>query len=241
VLMDVLDEQVKGLEADVPSILAAHIYVFGARVGSEKGMTLGWEHFLLPGNLANLGFDYIALGHIHKHQVLNDYPPIVYSGSLERIDFSEETEDKGFCVIQIEAKGKVSWEFHKLPARPFCTIKVSINDRETDPTGAVLRAIARAGQRTNQAVVRLIINIPEHMVVHLQDGEIRQALGEAYFVNISKEIERQQRSRLGTIAVEKLSPMEALRAYLEVSKVSSERSRKLLEYGEKLISGQQEE
>jgi hypothetical protein len=105
----------------------------------------------------------------------------------------------------------------------------------------VLRAIAQAGQRINQAVVRLIINIPEHKATQLQDAEIKQALGEAYFVTISKEIERQQRSRLGTLAVEKLSPMEALRAYLEASKVSSERSRKLLEYGERLIQGQPEE
>ena len=240
VLVDVLNEQVKGLEPGLPSILAAHVYVFGARVGSEKTMTLGWEHFLLPGNLVNLGFDYIALGHIHKHQVLNQDPPLVYSGSLERIDFSEETEDKGFCVVQIEGKGKVSWEFHKVPARPFCTIKVDIPSQELDPTGAVLRAIAQAGQQTHQAVVRLIISLPEHKATQLQNGEIKQALGEAYFVTISKEIERQQRSRLGTRAVEKLSPLEALRAYLEASKVSSERSRKLLEYGERLIQGQSE-
>jgi len=237
-LMGVLDEQVKGLEPTLPSVLAAHVYVFGARVGSEKTMTLGWEHFLLPGNLVNLGFDYIALGHIHRHQALHHDPPLVYSGSLERLDFSEESEDKGFCVVQLEGKGKVSWEFHKVPVRPFCTIKVDIPSQEPDPTGVVLRAIAQAGQQTHQAVVRLIISLPEHKAAQLQDGDIRQALSETYFVTIAKEIERQQRSRLGALPVEKLSPLEALRAYLEASKVPLERSQKLLEYGERLIQGQ---
>ncbi len=240
ILMDVLKQQVCNLEPGLPSILAAHVYVFGAKIGSEKTMTLGWEHFLLPGNLTNLGFDYVALGHIHKHQLLNEKPPLVYSGSLERIDFSEETEDKGFCVIQIEAKGQVSWEFHKVFARPFCTIKVNIPEQETDPTGAVLRAIAQAGQRTNQAVVRLVISLPEQKASQLQDLEIKKALEGAYFVNISKEVERQQRSRLGTLSAERLNPMDALRAYLEASKVSSERSRKILEYGERLLNKQSE-
>jgi len=100
----------------VPAVLAAHVYVLGAKVGSEKTMTLGWEHCMLPSDLSG-GIDYVALGHIHKHQTMNQNPPVVYSGSLERIDFSEEAEDKGFCLVQIEGKGKVSWEFHRVEAR----------------------------------------------------------------------------------------------------------------------------
>lgn len=239
-LTGVLEQQAKDLEPGLPSILAAHVYVYGARAGSEKTMNLGWEHFLLPGNVTNLGFDYIALGHIHKHQVLNENPPMVYSGSLERIDFSEETEEKGFCLVQIDGKGKVSWEFHKVQARPFCTIEIDIPPQEFDPTGTVLRAIDKAGQQTKQAVVRLIISLPEQSVAQLNDGEIKQALKEAYFVTISKNIERQQRSRLGSLPVEKLTPLEALQAYLGAKNVSPERTKVLLEYGKKLIEGQNE-
>ena len=58
---------------------------------------------LLTSTLANPAYDYVALGHIHKYQDLNPgrHPPVVYSGSLERIDFGEEGEDKGFCLVRI--------------------------------------------------------------------------------------------------------------------------------------------
>jgi len=72
------------LDPALPSILAAHVGVANATVGSERLMAIGQEHFLLPGNVANPAFDYIALGHIHKRQVLSDNPPVVYAGSLER-------------------------------------------------------------------------------------------------------------------------------------------------------------
>jgi exonuclease SbcD len=53
--------------------------------------------------LAQPAFSYVALGHVHKFQDLNSdgVPPVVYSGSIERVDFGEEREDKGFCLVTI--------------------------------------------------------------------------------------------------------------------------------------------
>ena len=72
-------------------------------------MAIGQEHTLLPGIVANPAFDYVALGHIHRHQVLSEKPPVVYAGSLERLDFGEEADDKGFYLVEIgdgEGAGK---------------------------------------------------------------------------------------------------------------------------------------
>jgi exonuclease SbcD len=101
VLTNTIANLASGLDPALPSILAAHVWVSGAKVGSESIMTIGQEHVLLPGNIANPAFDYIALGHIHKHQVLNENPPVVYAGSLERLDFGEEKDDKGFYLVDI--------------------------------------------------------------------------------------------------------------------------------------------
>jgi exonuclease SbcD len=90
------------LDPAIPAVLAAHVWVTGCRTASEKMITIGQDHALLPGNIANPAFDYVALGHIHKQQVLCDDPPVVYAGSPERLDFSEEADEKGFYVVDIQ-------------------------------------------------------------------------------------------------------------------------------------------
>ena len=47
------------------------------------------------------------MGHLHRYQNLNQhgYPAVVYSGSIERVDFGERKEDKGFCFVKIIEKG----------------------------------------------------------------------------------------------------------------------------------------
>ncbi len=106
VLTNIIAAQAAKLDPTLPSILAAHVWVAGARVGSESLMTIGQEHVLLLSNVAHPAFDYVALGHIHKHQVLSEHPPVVYAGSLERVDFSEEGDEKGFYVVDIETSGQ---------------------------------------------------------------------------------------------------------------------------------------
>ncbi|MFC2041044.1 exonuclease subunit SbcD [Chloroflexota bacterium] len=131
VLTNIIAAHVSKLDPGLPSILAAHVGVASATVGSERLMAIGQEHFLLLGNVANPAFDYVALGHIHKHQVLSDNPPVVYAGSLERVDFGEEEDEKGFYLVEIgPGKGagqrSVSFAFHPVRGRRFLTINVNL-------------------------------------------------------------------------------------------------------------------
>ncbi|GAJ12785.1 unnamed protein product, partial [marine sediment metagenome] len=145
VLTNIIAANVPKLDPGLPSILAAHVWVSGAQVGSERLMTIGQEHVLLLSNVANPAFDYIALGHIHKHQVLSQNPPVVYSGSLERLDFSEEEDDKGFYLVEIETdketgKRQVSFDFHPVIGRRFLTISLATEPQDANPTSTVLKA-----------------------------------------------------------------------------------------------------
>ena len=231
------------LDPALPSILAAHVWVSGAKVGSESLMTIGQEHALLLSNVAHPAFDYIALGHIHKHQVLGDNPPVVYPGSLERLDFSEEEDEKGFYVVEIEpgletGKRKVSFDFHPVRGRRFVTINIDVEPEDTDPTSTVLRAIGEQEDRVSDAVVRLNISLPAEIEGQLRDNDIREAVKEAHYFTVAKDIERETRLRLGRWTAEEITPLDALRTYLESKNVSSERTKILLEYGEKLIQEQ---
>jgi DNA repair protein SbcD/Mre11 len=113
------------LDPDMPAVLTVHGTIAGATLGSEQSIMLGRD-MVLPKSVVSLpGVEYVALGHIHKHQSLGEHPPVVYPGSIERIDFGEEREDKG-CVLVELAKGDTRWRFHKLAARPFVTIAVDV-------------------------------------------------------------------------------------------------------------------
>ncbi|MBA7481156.1 3',5'-cyclic adenosine monophosphate phosphodiesterase CpdA [subsurface metagenome] len=243
VLTNIIAANIPKLDPKLPSILAAHVWVSSAQVGSERSMTIGQEHMLLLSNVANPAFDYIALGHIHKHQVLSHNPPIVYPGSLERLDFSEEEDNKGFYMVEIEpdketGKRRVSFDFHQVTGRRFLTINIGIESPDAEPTSTVLRAIAEQEDRVRDAIVRLSISLPAETEGQLRDNDIRNMLKEAYYFTIAKDIQRETRLRLGKWTAEEIPPLDALKAYLESKKVSPERAKLLLEYGEKLMQEQ---
>jgi exonuclease SbcD len=243
-LTNIIAAKISELDPGPPTILAAHAWVSGAQVGSERSMTIGQEHVLLLSNVANPAFDYIALGHIHKHQVLNGNPPVVYSGSLERLDFSEEEDDKGFYLIEIDpdkeaGKRQVSFDFHRVIGRCFLTIGVNIEPQDAEPTATVLKAIAEQKDKVKDAIVRLSINLPAETEGQLNDSDIRSALKQAHYFTIAKEIKRETRLRLGKWTVEEISPLDALKTYLESRKdITLERTKLLLQYGERLIQEQ---
>lgn len=247
-MQEVLTNQIAShaskLDPSLPAVLVAHVGVANATVGSERLMAIGQEHFLLPGNIASPAFDYIALGHIHKHQVINENPPVVYAGSLERVDFGEENDEKGFYTVDIEpdeqtGKRRVSYEFHRIEGRHFRTINVDIEEDDEDPTSTVLRAISSDGDdRVSDAIVRLQISLPAEAEGQLRDGEIREALKGAYHSTMSKDIARETRLRLNQTTAEEITPSEALKTYLEAN-YPPERAKILLEYGEKLIRGEE--
>jgi len=246
VLTDVIAARAEELDPELPAVLATHVWVAGSKVGSEGSMTIGQEHVLMLSNVAHPAFDYIALGHIHKHQVLQEKPPVVYAGSLERLDFSEAEDDKGFYLVEIgewegEGAGKkaVSFEFHPVAGRRFLTIDVNIEAADIEPTETVLESIAEQEDEVKDAVVRLNISLPAEVEGQLRDSDIRNTLGEAHYFTITRDIKRESRLRLGGLAAEDISPLDALKTYMESRKdVSPERARLLLDYGQKLIQEQ---
>jgi len=238
VLTSIIAQQANDIDPSLPSILAAHIWVLNARVGSEKTMTIGQEHMLLLSNVARPEFDYVALGHIHKQQVLLENPPVVYSGSLERLDFGEEEDQKGFYVIDIEpgtVKRQVRYNFYALSGRRFLSINVDIDSQESDPNQKVFDAISERMSEIKDAIVRINIGIPANLVSRIKENEIKSVIKDAYYAIVAKDIKRESRLKLGGRGpAQGITPYDALKTYLE-TKHNPERARILMEYGEKLI------
>ncbi len=231
-------ELIPHLDSRLPCILAAHVWVAGAKPGSEKSMALGREPVLLPSNVAHPIFDYIALGHIHKKQEVLTQPPVIYAGSLERLDFSDENEEKGFYIVNIQwenDKKQVTYGFHPIDARRFVTIKVDINDEDLEPTTTIFKTISQRQTEIKDSIVKVQISMPKTKETLIHEADLRKMLKEAHYVVIVKETKAESSYRLGDWVAEELTPIEALKIYLRTKRLSPERQQILLQYGESLI------
>lgn len=235
-----IEETLERVDPDVPKVLAAHLSVTGSKVktGSEKTMTVGTYPSFSISSLHPSKFDYVALGHHHPQQNLGDGTPVVYAGSMQRVDFGEEHDDKGFYTVEIDprkADGRRASEpvFHSVGARKFITVEV--RPRDADPTPEVLAAIRRAG--VEEAVVRVILHLTPEQEPMLHDGEVRQALTGAHVPPmITRDVEGRDRRRLPAhVRVESMSVIDLLELYWQEKKVPADRIPVLKRYASDII------
>ena len=238
-----IQDRISQLDPGIPAILTGHLTVNGATVGTERSMMLGQDHVLLASTLHQPQLEYVALGHIHKHQILRDDPPmIVYSGSLQRVDFTEEPDQKGFCLIDLNQEAPqgqrlTNFEFRKVDARKFLTIDVEIKAGDPDPTETVINVIKT--KDIDEAVVRIRISIPSELETHLRESEIRMSLETAHYIAaINKESEDNRRTRIDYDVAEGLQPNQALRLYVQGKNYTDTRQQQLISYGDEIINSE---
>jgi DNA repair protein SbcD/Mre11 len=177
----IIRELASQLDKKIPSILAGHLTVGSALFsGSEKCAIFGSDPTFLVSQLAIEPFDYVALGHLHRHQDLNknSYPSVVYSGSIERIDFGERNEKKGFCEVSIDPLNhlRCSYVFHELRVRPMIQIEVQLDNKE-NATSQILSAIK--AHNIDGAIVKIIYHIPDDSGDKVDLYEIQNACAKA--------------------------------------------------------------
>lgn len=214
-LRTALEGEIRRLDPKIPTVLLGHLMTDNASYGAERFLAVG-KGFTIPLSLLiRPDFDYVALGHVHRHQNLNpsNEPPIIYPGSIERVDFSEEKEDKGYVMVELQ-RGSVKWEFCPLPVRAFCTINVDL-DKAADPQAALIKAIAK--KNIADAVVRLIYKLRSEQIDLIDNAAIHQALSSAHSYTIQPELISQlARPRLPQLdASSSIDPLEALKTYLD--------------------------
>jgi exonuclease SbcD len=220
-----------------PIIVTYHGTVAGAVSGFEKQLTLGREIQLPQSVLTPMGVDYVALGHVHKHQCLRQAPPVVYSGSIERIDFGEINEAKGCVLVAFDGK-HTQWEFVPLASRPFIEISVDVQQSGDTPMERIELAISR--KTLTDAIVKLEITVAPAQKSLVSERQIRQLFVQAEVAHVARiVIETPEQKENRTVDVTRSDdippPMDALEKYLRKKEQSEQELALILELGRTII------
>jgi len=141
------------------TIVIGHLLVEGGKLGSEKRVE-SLQDYEIPENILNKKeVNIVCLGHLHTPQQIGD--KIFYSGSIERIDFGEENEEKSFLDINI--KEKVEVKRVKLNLRPMKTIVMDIS-QYLDPVNKMIEILERENIQEG-SIIRIIAKLfPKHKI-----------------------------------------------------------------------------
>jgi len=182
---------------DAACVLVCHQTLAGAQMSETQQAFLGDLGLVVDARaLAAIGFEGIVAGHLHRHQVVLEQPcPVLYPGSVERVDFGEEHEAKGFVIADV-APGRFEWEFVETPARPFVTIDCA--------TGSDGSLVSLEG-----AIVR-VLNMPPEVDAAAYRTNL-EAEGAFEIVSMTKA--RVDAPEIAGGLSETLGPLEALSAY----------------------------
>jgi len=223
-LNDLTERLAAETDTTLPAVLASHYSLIGADSGSEKGIMLGREVTLPVSMFERSEYNYVAMGHIHKHQKLGNDPPVVYSGSLDRVDFGEENEDKGFVELFVK-KGETLYNFVKLSTRPFKTIFVDATSG--DPFHKSIQAIDEIDD-LSKTIVKLRVSLEISSLHNLNEPELYKLLRQnAFYVAGIEKIYNRDISHLRHPGLtESMDAKQALSEYIskkeDYSKIKSD-------------------
>ncbi|MCL4530321.1 MAG: exonuclease SbcCD subunit D [Chloroflexi bacterium] len=204
----------KEIDSSLPTILTAHASVQGAMFGSERMVMLGAD-LVLPASLVKDNrFDYVALGHIHKPQDVNKgaHPPVIYPGSIERVDFGEAADDRFFVIVDVQ-KGNTKVEWRKLTgARPFVERRAVIRSGE-NVTEILIAALPKS-KDLDGAIVKLTVEYPREYDSLIDEAALRKHAENAFEFHLVKRPQTEARIRLSADqTVNSLSPLDLLDQY----------------------------
>ncbi|MCL5429799.1 MAG: exonuclease SbcCD subunit D [Chloroflexi bacterium] len=211
------------VDPNLPTVLMAHASVQGAIYGGERAVMLGSDLVLSPSLVKDKRFDYVALGHIHKAQNLNEnnQPPVVYPGSIERVDFGEAHDEKFFVSAELK-KGDTQFEWRRLShIRPFVDRRKALLS-EIGVMSDLLSAIPPKAE-LKDAIFRLTIDYPIDFEAFIDETVLREAAADAFEFHLVKRPQVQARVRIPEDrSVSDLSAYDLLDIYWKSAHVEDE-------------------
>jgi DNA repair protein SbcD/Mre11 len=138
-----ITDWIKGLRADprfdtrLRTVFVAHMSVTGAQLSRGRFTLTEQYDVIADANDLPSGWDYVALGHVHKQQCLGGLAHVRYAGSLDQLDFAERDDDKGIVLVDIGPDGrKGEPRFIAIEPTPLIDLRVTDADVTADQLAA---------------------------------------------------------------------------------------------------------
>ena len=225
---------------DRPTVLMAHYTVPGCNTESGQSQLLTqFEPIIPPEALSAANYDLVALGHIHRPQLVSGFDNVYYSGSINANNFNDEGQERGFWIHYAEpgAFGREGMvftdsEFVETPYREFVTFRFT----DTDITAIIyghMDEVAMNYWRWNGAVANKIVWVLYECSAEKQKvfntALLEKALYEdgAFWVS-GIAPERIEASADRTDLSQETDPEANLKAYLEEKGMDSEDIERLI-------------
>jgi exonuclease SbcD len=237
-ISELIENWMEEADKDLPLILTAHASVEGAMFGAERMVMLGSDLVLPTALVKDKRLDYVAMGHIHKPQDVNKggHPPVIYPGSIERVDFGEAKDDKFYILAEVE-RGSTKVEWKKIEGtRPFIERRAVLSSSK-DVTGVLTNALPGD---MSEAIVKLIVEYPRELEPLIDESALRKYAEQAFEFHLVKRPQIEARVRIpeGQV-VSSMSPLELLAQYFDSAKVDD--ADQLQKLAQEILSSEQEE
>lgn len=209
----------------LPIVVAAHFYALGAEVlaeGRSERLVVGGSDAVSTHIFDPKAISYVALGHIHRSQIVAQQPLTVYSGSALPMSFSEKHYQHGAQLVEIDPEGRPLMQ--RLTYEPLCAL-LTIPESGALSADEALRAISKLPkQRKDDTAiypyleVRIVEDAPHPELAHqLWEAAAEKAVR---FCAIKRERSgREQQAEAPRLSLDQLrtiSPLEmAEQLYLD--------------------------
>jgi DNA repair exonuclease SbcCD nuclease subunit len=185
----------------------------------------------IPTSYFDLGFDYVALGHYHRHCEVE--PGVVYAGSTERLSLSELGQEKGFMEVDL---GKDKPKFYHIPTRDMIELSaLDAKDLDQDQVYNEIDNRVRTVDITDKIAKLKIMNIPQHVYNSLDFRKITELKSKAFHFDLRFERKDEKDKAFTTETTISKLPLE-FEQYLKQAVVENLNKDRLLELGLKYLT-----
>lgn len=220
-----IENRVEELQTDI-KVMFGHYYLEGAKLRKTASPEILPGEFSFTRDMIPSNLDLAVFGHVHLHQAMGKSPQLVYTGAIERIDWGEREDKKGFVVISPEIEGL--WKFKELTVRDMVKISLEIKADE-DATQKILDAIP---DEVQDKMFRLEIGLDEGVRERISESRISEKLEGAFYYDV----------RWKELALEKIgyaeftmNPYRLLRIFLSTNYGDHPKYEQILGEGESIL------